>query len=83
MRNNFLIFEILMTKTTIKNDTLGFVPQSRFENLRIRISNLFRASTNFIKSGVFRIYFRASISIIKFTSLTNFNISIFPSAPMH
>jgi hypothetical protein len=67
-----------MTKTTIKNDPLGFVPQSRFENLRIWISDLFRFSC-----FVLRIYFRAPNSIIKLTSLTIIIIPAILSAPMH
>ena len=72
---------IKTTTKTIRSDLRSDFP--RFENLIIRISNLFRASTNFIKSGVFRIYLRASKSIIKLISPTNFNISTIASAPMH
>jgi hypothetical protein len=55
---------IKTTTKTIRWDLCANRPC--FENLRIRILNLLRVSTNFIKSGVFRIYFRAAKSIIEF-----------------
>jgi hypothetical protein len=54
-----------------------------FENLKIRNLNLFRASANFIKSGVFRIYLTVFESIINVADLTNFRIFAKPFSRVH
>jgi len=67
-----------MIKTPTKTIHWDLFPNlPRFKNLKIRISNLFRAS-----DFVFRIYLKASKIIIKLTKLTHFNIAAAPSAPM-